>query len=201
MSVNRMSQVFNNDPVSSEEDSLPPLATRKDHRFQRIALLLLRVDIGFYFLWAFIDKVFGLGYHTPSSNAWITGGSPTKGYLGGVNVGPAQGIYHAIAGQSWVDWLFMLGLLGIGVALILGIAIRPAVVSGIAMYFLMWLATWPPATMGGGQPTGSTNPLLDDHTMGLFALIVIMGAISWAGGPLGRWWSSLSFVKKHQWMR
>lgn len=201
MSAERTSNNNLHDPVAVDNDDLPPLATRKDHRFQRIAFLLLRLDIGFYFFWAFIDKVFGFGYHTAPAKAWIRGGSPTKGYLSGINVGPMQGIYHAIAGQTWVDWLFMLGLLGIGVALILGIVIRPAVVCGVAQYFLMWLATWPLATMGGGQPTGSTNPLLDDHTLGLFGLIVIMSCISWAGGPLGRWWSNLSFVKKHPWMR
>ena len=30
------------------------------------------------FLWAFLDKAFGLGYATPSGNAWINGGSPTR---------------------------------------------------------------------------------------------------------------------------
>ena len=43
-----------------------------------------RIAIGFVFLWAFLDKNFGLGYATPSEGAWnfATGdGSPTFGYL------------------------------------------------------------------------------------------------------------------------
>jgi len=65
------------------------------------ALAVLRVTIGFYFLWAFLDKVFGWGYHTPSAKAWIHGGSPTKGFLSGVAVGPFQSQFHAIAGAPW----------------------------------------------------------------------------------------------------
>ena len=58
--------------------------TRRATRF----LAVVRVAIGFVFLWAFIDKTFGLGYATPSAKAWINGGSPTKGFLSGVEVGP-----------------------------------------------------------------------------------------------------------------
>ena len=63
---------------------------------------------------------------TPSARAWINGGSPTKGFLSGVDVGPWQSFFHNIAGDPWADWLFMLGLLGIGVALVLGIGMRMA---------------------------------------------------------------------------
>ena len=44
------------------------------------------------------------------------GGSPTKGFLSSVDVGPFTTAFHAIAGTWWADWLFMLGLLGVGVA-------------------------------------------------------------------------------------
>ena len=51
---------------------------------------MFRVLLGFEFLWAFLDKTFGLGYATPSARAWINGGSPTKGFLGsGQAVGQA----------------------------------------------------------------------------------------------------------------
>src|SRR5215203_3884690 len=85
------------------------------------ALAVLRVATGFVFLWAFLDKTFGLGYATPSAKAWINGGSPTKGFLSGVAVGPFESTFHAWAGTTWANWLFMIGLLAIGVALILGI--------------------------------------------------------------------------------
>lgn len=188
------------DAALAPQDDLPPLATRKDHRFQRWALILLRLDIGFLFLWAFLDKTFGLGYSTSVAHDWLNGGSPTKGFLGGVVVGPFPGLFQALGGNALVDWLFMLGLLGVGIALILGIGIRPAVVVGSFMYFLMWLAVWPPATMAAGQPTSSTNPLIDEHTLGIFALLTIGALIPRAQGPLGRWWASLSFVKKNPWL-
>src|ERR1700712_3293580 len=87
------------------------------------ALAVLRVSTGFLFLWAFLDKTFGLHYSTPSARAWIHGGSPTNGFLKGVAVGPLQTMFHSIAGTWWADWLFMLGLLGVGVALIAGVAV------------------------------------------------------------------------------
>src|SRR6266511_711287 len=49
-------------------------------------LAVFRVAVGFVFLWAFLDKTFGLGYATPSAKAWINGGSPTKGFLSGLAV-------------------------------------------------------------------------------------------------------------------
>lgn len=52
-----------------------------------IAIALLRLSIGFVFLWAFLDKLFGLGYATPGARAWINGGSPTKGFLSNVDIG------------------------------------------------------------------------------------------------------------------
>jgi thiosulfate dehydrogenase [quinone] large subunit len=53
-------------------------------------LAVFRVVLGFEFLWAFLDKTFGLGYATPSARAWINGGSPTKGFLSNVAVGPSR---------------------------------------------------------------------------------------------------------------
>ena len=58
--------------------------------------------------------------------AWINGASPTEGFLKFGADGPFQGFYNSIAGAALVDWLFMLGLLGIGLALTLGIATRLA---------------------------------------------------------------------------
>ncbi len=165
------------------------------------ALLGLRLAIGFEFLWAFADKTFGLGYSTSADHAWIHGGSPTNGFLGGVNVGPLQGPYNAIAGAAVVDWLFMVGLLAVGVALILGVALRPAAIAGAAMLFLMYLASWPFATLGGGQPTGSTNPLVDDHIVSILALAVIGACAAWSIGAPSRAWSGLAFVRAHSWLR
>ena len=75
---------------------------------------MFRVVVGLEFLWAFLDKTFGLGYATPSARAWINGGSPTKGFLSSVEGGPLQSLFHAIAGTWWANGLFRLGLLAIG---------------------------------------------------------------------------------------
>src|SRR6478609_3121557 len=108
-----------------------------------IAIALLRLSVGFIFLWAFLDKLFGLGYATPGAKAWIAGGSPTKGFLSSVDAGPFTTVFHAIAGTWWADGLFMLGLLGVGLAVTLGVALRVSAVAGSAMMLLMWLAEFP----------------------------------------------------------
>src|SRR3712207_7355187 len=48
----------------------------------RYVLAGLRLALGWIFLWAFVDKLFGLGFATKAENAWIDGGSPTQGFLG-----------------------------------------------------------------------------------------------------------------------
>ena len=158
----------------------------------------LRIATGFVFLWAFVDKLFGLGYSTPSERAWLNGGSPTKGFLGSIDAGPFASTFRSMAGDWWVDWLFMLALLGIGVAVVLGIGLRLAAVSGTLLLALMWIAEWHPARYtSAGQATGSTNPLIDYHVIYALALIVV--AVTAAGNRwgLGRAWARLPFVRRH----
>ena len=79
-------------------------------------LALLRVGMGFIFLWAFFDKLLGLGYATLPERSWLAGGSPTFGYLKNATHGPLAEFFQSLAGNPLVDILFMLGLLGVGVA-------------------------------------------------------------------------------------
>lgn len=67
------------------------------------ALAVGRIAVGFVFLWAFLDKLFGLQYSTVSAKAWIHGGSPTKGFLNSVDVGPLQSLMHTMAGTWYAD--------------------------------------------------------------------------------------------------
>jgi thiosulfate dehydrogenase [quinone] large subunit len=164
-------------------------------------LAVFRVVLGLEFLWAFLDKTFGLGYATPSARAWINGGSPTKGFLSRVAVGPFEDTFHTIAGAPWADWLFMVGLLGIGVALILGIGLRVAAVSGTVMMVLMWAAEWPLAKFtSAGEPSMSTNPIVDYHI--IYALALIALAVTFAGHiwGLGKRWARLGFVQRNRWL-
>jgi thiosulfate dehydrogenase (quinone) large subunit len=163
-------------------------------------LAVLRVATGFVFLWAFLDKTFGLNYATPSAKAWINGGSPTNGFLAHVEVGPFQSFFHSIAGSGWANWTFMLGLLGIGVALTLGVAMRIAAAAGVAMLALMWFAEFPIAQHSStGTLTGSPNPLTDSHFV--YAIVLIVLAATYAGTTwgLGRRWARLPIVAKHRW--
>ena len=188
--------------VAATNHKAPASVSAPDHpRWAVIGLVGLRLALGFEFLWAFLDKTFGLGYSTASKSAWIHGGSPTKGFLSGANVGPFQAIFRSLAGVTAIDWLFMLGLLGIGVALILGVAIRPAAFSGALMLLLMWAAVWVPAKTAGGQPSGSTNPIVDEHIVGIFGLIVLAALATWCAGYLGRKWAAIPVIAAHSWLR
>jgi len=147
---------------------------------------ITRISVGFVFLWAFLDKLFGLGFATPAAKSWLNGGSPTAGFLMGSSDGPMGGLFSALAGQAWVDWLFMLGLLGIGSALMLGIGMRIAAASGTVMLLMMYAAVMPV----------TSNPFLDQHL--IYAMVLIGLALGLAGDTLGlgKWWASTSLVKR-----
>lgn len=161
----------------------------------------LRLLTGFVFLWAFLDKTFGFGYATRSGAGWIDGGSPTEGFLGGVTVGPMESTFHAWAGAAWADWLFMLGLLGIGVALAAGIGLRLAAVAGTVMMALMWVAEWPPAKhLSDGTASMSTNPFADYHVIYAVVLIALAAVGAGATWGLGKAWARLPFVSRNRWL-
>jgi thiosulfate dehydrogenase (quinone) large subunit len=165
------------------------------------ALAVLRIATGFVFLWAFLDKLFGLGYSTPSAKAWIHGGSPTKGFLSSVEVGPFQGSFHNIAGTGWANWLFMLALLGIGLALVVGIGLRLAAGAGVLLLAMMWFAEFPLAQhTSAGEPSGSSNPITDYHFV--YAVATVVLALTYAGHTwgLGKWWASLPIVQHNRWL-
>ena len=160
-------------------------------RVATIAAAAIRLSIGWVFLWAFLDKAFGLGHETAGKDAWVNGGSPTAGFLGFATAGPFSGAYHQIAGQTWADWLFMLGLLGIGSALMLGVAMRIATAAGVLLLVLMWTAVLPPAN----------NLFMDDHLIYAMTLVLItaLGAGHILG--LGSRWDRLPMVRSRPWLR
>ena len=76
---------------------------------------------------------------------------------------PFKEIFNSMAGQAWVDWLFMLGLLGIGVTLLLGVGMRIGTAAGALMYAFMYLAVLPL----------ENNPIVDDHLLGVISMAVL----------------------------
>lgn len=148
---------------------------------------LLRLSMGWIFLWAFIDKVFGLGFSTVHGKAWINGVSPTLGFLKFGSKGLFSSFYHTIAGNIIIDWIFMAGLLLIGITLILGIATRISVFAGALIVFLMWTAVLPP----------QNNPILDEHIIYILVFIILGIANSGNYIGFGKEWSNTSLVKNY----
>ncbi|MFG2076642.1 hypothetical protein [Nonomuraea maritima] len=146
-----------------------------------------RIAIGWVFLWAFLDKTFGWGFATPADRAWIAGGSPTTGFLKGTGEHALGGFFTSLAGQAWVDWLFMAGLAGVGLALVLGVGTRVAAVAGTAMLLLMWAAALPL----------ETNPFVDDHIV--YAIVLAGLALTGAGTTLGL--GNLPVVRRNGWLK
>ena len=165
----------------------------------RKALALLRIAVGFVFFWTFLDKTFGLGYSTSAESAWINGGTPAQGFLNyALEEGkPLTGLFQSISSPA-ADWLFMAGMLGVGLAVILGIGTRVAAVSGSAIMAMMWLAELPFWTVAAEN--AATNPLVDSHICYILTLIVL--ALCSAGDTwgLGKWWKSLDIVQKNRWL-
>ncbi|MHC1710507.1 MAG: hypothetical protein AB9819_08905 [Methanomassiliicoccales archaeon] len=145
-----------------------------------------RILLGWLFLWAFLDKTFGLGYATSSEGAWINGGSPTSGYLNFAVSGIFEPLFTSIAGNEVIDMLFMLGLLLLGVALLLGIGMRLATIGGTLMLVLLWSTNVPPAN----------NPLIDEHIVFIFLLIGLCRVKAGRALGLGSWWSATPLVKR-----
>lgn len=161
-------------------------ATRSDHRRLPHPILgLVRIALGWIFIWAFVDKLFGLGFATPSERAWLNGGSPTNGYLSNVD-GPFGSVFRSMAGDAWADWSFMIGQLGLGLALVLGIGIRIAAIAGVPLLLMLWASNLPL----------ENNPFMDEHIV--YSLLLIVLALTRAGDVLGlgRTWQATPIVQR-----
>ncbi len=169
----------------------------------RQALAALRIAFGVTFLWAFLDKTFALGFHTGYDEAgvldrfgpaaWINGASPTEGFLafGVPENNPFKEFFNGMAGNVVVDWLFMLGLLGIGVSLLAGVAMRLGTAAGALMYALMYAASLPL----------ENNPVVDDHLVGIIVMaVLVLGAAGTTWG-LGRTWRRIPLVERYPVLR
>jgi thiosulfate dehydrogenase [quinone] large subunit len=175
------------------------------HSGARKALALLRIAFGLTFLWAFFDKLLALGFSTGRSvdeagvetvsrfgdAAWINGGNPTLGFLKFGAKGPFKDFYNGIAGDAWVNWLFMFALLGIGLALTFGIGMRVAAIGGAVLYLMMWTVALPP----------ENNPVLDDHLLGMVSVMVLGLTLAGDTWGAGKAWAKTGLVRKNPILR
>lgn len=158
---------------------------------------LLRVLLGLVFLWAFLDKLFALGYSTgrdPKTDAvdvlgpkaWLSGGSPTAGFLSKGTDSPFTSIFESMAGVAIFDWLFMLGMGGVGIAVILGVATRLATISGVLLMVTLRLALLVP----------ENNPIVDEHIIYALLLIGLAALPAARRFSLQGWWDKLGVVQR-----
>lgn len=142
----------------------------------------LRLLLGWSFLWAFLDKMFGLGFATcrvPDSGgsidflcdaALINGGSPTYGFLNFATQGShTGGLFEWMAPAApdainLADIGFMAALLLGGLTLMLGIGVRLGAIGGALLMAFMFLAAdvWP-----------ENNPVNSSHVIEMVALLGI----------------------------
>jgi thiosulfate dehydrogenase (quinone) large subunit len=147
---------------------------------------ITRILLGWLFIWAFVDKLFGLGYATASGSGWIDGRSPTEGYLNFGVSGYFESFYKDIAGNTAIDVVFMLALLALGMALILGIGMRLAFYGGSLLMVLLWASNVPPVN----------NPIIDEHIIYIAILFCLERVQAGKYLGIGEWWSKMPLVKR-----
>lgn len=153
----------------------------------KIVIAITRFVMAAMYLWAFFDKLLGLSHATTPDKAWIRGGSPTAGFLGNAATGPLQTLYNAIGGNDIINWLFMLALLLIGLALLLGIGMKIATISGSVLLFLQWSAVLP-------KPGNIFQ--IDEHVVYILVLLTLLFLKAGKVAGLGKWWSNTKLVKR-----
>lgn len=185
--------------VATDEDAPSPQRSSAADTAPRLRAVwpILRIAMALIFLWTFLDKTFALGFSTGrdaktgavdlfGAAAWIRGASPTTGFLEFGTQGPLSPVFKTLAGNPMIDWLFMLGMGGVGVALLLGIATRIATVAGVALMVLLRLAVW----------QSPNNPIVDEHLV--YALVLIALAVTPAArrASLDALWQRLPIVRR-----
>jgi thiosulfate dehydrogenase [quinone] large subunit len=154
----------------------------------RVVLALARLTIGWMFLWAAIDRVFGLGY--PTDEGMLSGGTPVIDRLE-ESRGPLEGMFQWLADVPGIEWIAVVGLALVGLAVMLGVGFRAASTVGVVVAVLAFLAVLPP----------EANPVVDRHLV--YAAVLAGMALANAGEELGlgRWWSRRRFVQRHPILR
>jgi thiosulfate dehydrogenase [quinone] large subunit len=147
-------------------------------RYQKLFLFLLRVSMGWLFLYAGITKVF--------DPAWSA-----AGYLKGAQT--FGGFYQWLASPQilpFTNFLNEWGLTLIGAALILGVFIRVGAVLGAAMMLLYYLPVL------NFPLVGEHSYLVDEHIVYVFALLLLSSLKAGRVWGLEDWCSNLPVCAK-----
>lgn len=122
-------------------------------RAHQLGAALLRIVAGIIMLWAGLEKTIGapegwsaagfLKFGTAGTLGWpFVTGTPAEGTV----FNPFQGFWAGLAANDGavglINLLVIVGELGIGIALILGLATRFASLMGALMMLLFFLASW-----------------------------------------------------------
>jgi thiosulfate dehydrogenase [quinone] large subunit len=115
--------------------------------YRGIGILLARVTVGWVFLYAGVEKLFG---ETPFTAVGFmkfgTIGTTAEKVADGTIVNPTHAFWVGLAGNGTLlpilNFLVVFGEVAIGAALIVGLATRFASVAGFLMMGLFWIAAW-----------------------------------------------------------
>lgn len=133
-------------------------------RFQTIALVTLRIVIGWHFLYEGLAKL---------TNPYWT----AAGYLA-ESQGWFSGIFLHIASNpkvlTVVDYLNIWGLILIGIGLLLGAFTRIATIGGIVILALYYLAVPPMVGLTYPMPTEGSYLIVNKVLIELVALVVLL---------------------------
>jgi thiosulfate dehydrogenase [quinone] large subunit len=140
------------------------------------ALVILRVTIGWHFLYEGITKLLNPDW---SSLGYLM---DSKGLF--------EGVFQSLAGNAGalnvMDFLNVWGLIGIGAGLIVGLFTRTALISGIVLLAFYYLSH--PAIIGANYAIPSEGAYLwvNKNLIEMFALWVILLFPTWKSVGLDR---------------
>ena len=148
-------------------------------------LTILRIMIGWMMLWGFLDKMFGLGYETSAGSGLIDGVSPSS-FVIYVTGGIFKDLFTSMAGNPFVDFLMMAGMLIIGITMIFGFASKLTSVAMSLFLLTMYMLHVPP----------TDNPLIDYHITWILAIWAIYLLGGYDRLSISAKWKELSMVRR-----
>jgi len=140
--------------------------------FKKVSLVLLRVSLGWLFLYAGVTKILNPDWSS-------------AGYLANANTFPRLFRWFALPSNiGWVNFVNEWGLTLIGILLVLGLFIRWSSVAGIVLMVLYWLPvlSFPYA--------GEHSYIIDEHIVYILAFLVLMAFHA------GRYWGFDRYLKR-----